>query len=155
MDIESYIQEAIFGENEQHTCFYQLIWDTFKESGFVITDEDGHEIDAIFKATAIQNLLGEFMYSLYDEVNETGFEDVIDYVQTLGYGDEDILNYCKSDPEIEVDENDFDLTVKNALDYITEIIQVITVPILAEAPGRRCQTVINTIFICSPKSSRI
>lgn len=34
MDIESYIQEAIFGENEQHTCFYQLIWDTFKESGF-------------------------------------------------------------------------------------------------------------------------
>ena len=35
--------------------------------------------------------------------------------------DEDILNYCKSDPEIEVDENDFDLTVKNALDYITEI----------------------------------
>ena len=27
MDIESYIQEAIFGENEQHTCFYQLIWD--------------------------------------------------------------------------------------------------------------------------------
>lgn len=33
--------------------------------------------------------------------------------------------------------------------------QVITVPILAEAPGRRCQTVINTIFICSPKSSRI
>ena len=121
MDIESYIQEAIFGENEQHTCFYQLIWDTFKESGFVITDEDGHEIDAIFKATAIQNLLGEFMYRLYDEVNETGFEDVIDYIQTLGYGDEDILNYCKSDPEIEVDENDFDLTVKNALDYITEL----------------------------------
>ena len=80
MDIESYIQEAIFGENEQHTCFYQLIWDTFKESGFVITDEDGHEIDAIFKATAIQNLLGEFMYRLYDEVNETGFEDVIDYM---------------------------------------------------------------------------
>ena len=115
MDIESYIQEAIFGENEQHTCFYQLIWDTFKESGFVITDEDGHEIDAIFKATAIQNLLGEFMYRLYDEVNETGFEDVIDYVQTLGYGDEDILNYCKSDPEIEVDENDFDLTVRMLL----------------------------------------
>ena len=77
-------------------------------------------IDAIFKATAIQNLLGEFMYRLYDEVNETGFEDVIDYIQTLGYGDEDILNYCKSDPEIEVDENDFDLTVKNAHDYITE-----------------------------------
>ena len=40
MDIESYIQEAVFGENEQHTCFYQLMWDTFKESGFVITDED-------------------------------------------------------------------------------------------------------------------
>ena len=34
-------------------------------------------------------------------------------------------------------------------------LQVITVPILAEAPGRRCQIVINTIFICLPKSSRI
>ena len=40
MDIESYIEQAVFGENEQHTCFYRLMWDTFKESGFVITDED-------------------------------------------------------------------------------------------------------------------
>ena len=27
--------------------------------------------------------------------------------------------------------------------------------LLAEVPGRRCQIVINTIFICLPKSSRI
>ena len=57
MDIESYIEQAVFGENEQHTCFYRLMWDTFKESGFVITDEDGYEIDSILKATAIQNPL--------------------------------------------------------------------------------------------------
>ena len=34
-------------------------------------------------------------------------------------------------------------------------LQVIIVPILVEAPGRRCQIVINTIFICLQKSSRI
>lgn len=48
-------------------------------------------------------------------------EDVIEYVQTLGFSDEDIINYCNADDEIEVDEDDFDLTVKSALDYITEI----------------------------------
>ena len=35
MDIESYIQEAVFGENEQHTCFYQLMWDTFKKAALL------------------------------------------------------------------------------------------------------------------------
>ncbi len=80
MDIDSYIEQAVFGENEQHTCFYQLMWDTFKESGFVITDEEGHEIDAVLKATALQNLLGEFMYRRYDEVIERGLADVMDYV---------------------------------------------------------------------------
>ena len=121
MYIDSYIELDVFGENEQHTCFYQLMWDTFKESGFVITDEEGHEIDAVLKATALQNLLGEFMYRLYDEVNETGLEDVIDYVETLGFTDDDLLEYCKAEPEIDVDEDDFETTVKNALDYTTEI----------------------------------
>ncbi len=121
MDIDSYIEQAIFGENEQHTCFYQLMWETFKENGFVITDEEGHEIDCVLKATALQNLLGEFMYRLYDEVNETGLEDVIDYVETLGFSEDDLLSYCKAEPEIEVDEDDFEMTVKNALDYTTEI----------------------------------
>ena len=46
MNIESYICEAIFEEKEKHRCFYQLMWDNFKEDGFVITDEDGYEIDA-------------------------------------------------------------------------------------------------------------
>ena len=47
MDIERYINEAIFEEKEQHKCFYQLIWDHFKEDGFVVTDESGYEIDNV------------------------------------------------------------------------------------------------------------
>lgn len=121
MDVEGYIQDAIFAEKEEHTCFYQLVWDTLKEDGYVITDEDGHEIDAVIKAVSLQNLLGEFVYRLYDEVNETGFEDVIEYLQNLGYGESDVLEYCSADPEIEIDDDDFGATVKNALDYITEI----------------------------------
>ncbi len=121
MDIENYIEEAIFEETEKHKCFYQLIWDNFKEDGFVITDEDGHEIDAVIKAVALQNLIGEFIYRMYDDVNETGYEDVIDYLQNLGYGEEDIIAYCRENEEIEIDEEDFGLTVKNALDYVTEI----------------------------------
>ena len=49
MDIERYINEAIFEEKEQHKCFYQLIWDHFKEDGFVVTDESGYEIDSVIK----------------------------------------------------------------------------------------------------------
>lgn len=120
MDIESYIQEAVFGEKEQHKCFYQLMWDNFKEIGYVITDEEGHEVDAIIKAVSLQNLLGEFMYRLYDEVNETGLEDVIDYCQTVGISDDELLDYCEKNEEIDVDE-DFETTVKNALDYTSQI----------------------------------
>lgn len=120
MDIENYIEQAIFSENSRHLCFYSLMWATFQESGFVVTDEDGYEIDAVIKATALQNLLGEFMYRLYDEVNETGLEDVIEYCQNLGFSEEDIVAYCEENENIDVDE-DTDLTIKNALDYITEI----------------------------------
>lgn len=121
MDIENYIHEAIFEEKEQHRCFYELIWDNFKEDGFVVTDEDGYEIDAVIKAVAIQNLLGEFVYRLYDEVNETGFEDVIEHLQNIGFYEDDVIQYCKSNENIETDDDDFEITVKNALDYITEI----------------------------------
>lgn len=120
MDIESYIQEAIFGEKEKQKCFYQLIWESFKEVGFAVTDEDGYEVDSIFKAVSLQNLLGEFIYRIYDEVNETGLEDVIDYAQTIGFGEKDLLEYCESNEEIDVDEN-FETTIKNALDYTSEI----------------------------------
>lgn len=121
MDIENYIHEAIFEEKEQYRCFYELIWDNFKEDGFVVTDEDGYEIDAVIKAVAIQNLLGEFVYRLYDEVNETGFEDVIEHLQNIGFYKDDVTQYCKSNENIETDDDDFEITVKNALDYITEI----------------------------------
>lgn len=122
MDIENYIQQAIFQENEQHRTFYELIWENFKEDGFVITDEENHEIDAVLKATALQNLVGEFIYRLYDEVNETGFEDALEYLQNLGFDENDITEYCKSNENIEVDEEDFEITLKNALDYTTEIV---------------------------------
>lgn len=121
MNVESYILEAIFEETEKHKCFYQLMWDNFKEDGFVITDEDGYEIDAVIKAVALQNLLGEFVYRIYDEVNETGFEDLYEHIQNLGYTDNDLIEYCKSKEEIEVEEDDFELTAKNALDYTSEI----------------------------------
>lgn len=119
IDIENYIQEAIFQEKEQHRCFYELIWDNFKEDGFVITDEDGYEIDSVLKAVALQNLIGEFIYRVYDEVNETGFEDVMDYLQNLGIGEDEIVQYCENNNNIETDD-DFEITLKNALDFTTE-----------------------------------
>lgn len=120
MDINSYISEAIFDETPKFKVFYELIWEQFKEDGFVIVDEDGYETDCVFKAVAMQNLVGEFVYRLYDEVNETGLEDVIEYLGNLGIGEEEVLSYCSENPEIESDENDYELTVKNALDYQTE-----------------------------------
>ena len=90
MDLYSFIHEAIFEEKDKYTRLYELIWSEFEQDGFVITDEPGHEIDDIFKATAIQNLIGEFEYRLYDEVNETGYEDVVDYLAQIGFSQEDI-----------------------------------------------------------------
>lgn len=120
MDIESYINDGIFSENNQHLCFCQLIWETFKESGFVITDEEGNEIDSVIKAVSIQNLLGEFIYRLYDEVNETSLDDIVEHCANLGFTEDDIIAYCEGEENIDVDD-DFELTVKNALDYTTEI----------------------------------
>lgn len=120
MDIETYINEAIFEEVEKHKCFYQLMWDNFKEDGFVVTDESGYEIDAVIKAVAMENLIGEFIYRIYDEVNETGFEDMLEHLQNLGYSEDDLINYCNEKEEIEVDEDDIEITAKNALDYTTE-----------------------------------
>ncbi len=122
MDIENYIQEAIFEQEEQHRCFYQLLWESFKESGFAITDEEGYEIDAVIKAVSLQNLLGEFVYRLYDEVNETGLEDVIEHIQNIGLSEDDLIDYCSKQEEIEVDTDDIEITAKNALDYTTEIV---------------------------------
>ena len=121
MNIDSYIYEAIFEEKPEDKVFYELIWEQFKEDGFVVTDESGFETDAVLKAVALQNLVGEFNYRLYDAVNETGFEDVLEYLANLGIDETEILEYCKENPQIEIDEEDFELTVKNALDYWTEI----------------------------------
>ena len=120
MDIDTFIHEAIFGEKEQHRIFYYLMWENLQEVGYVITDESGYEIDSVFKAVALQNLVGEFAYRLYDTVNETGYENVLEYLGTLAIGEDDILQYCENDPEILVEPEDFELTVKNALDTITE-----------------------------------
>lgn len=122
MDIENYIHEAIFEEKDKYTYLYELIWDNFTEDGFVVTDEDGNEIDSVIKAVAIQNLINEFVYRVYDEVNETGFEDLIEYLGNLGIGEQELLEYCNANPEIEVDGEDNELTFKNALDFTTEIV---------------------------------
>ncbi|MBR3148602.1 MAG: hypothetical protein IKF64_00375 [Eubacterium sp.] len=122
MDLANYINEAIFEEKEKFTPLYNLIWDNFDEDGFVITDEPDNEVDCIFKALAVQNIIGEFVYRLYDEVNETDFEDVREHLQNLGIGEDKIIDYCYENPEIDTDDEDDDITIKNALDYTTEIV---------------------------------
>lgn len=122
MDLSSYIHESVFEEKEKYSCLYELIWDNFEEDGFVVTDEEGNEIDVVFKVIAIQNLIGEFVYRLYDEVNETGFEDVIENLANLGISEDEIMDYCYDHPEIDTDDEDKEITIKNALDYTTKIV---------------------------------
>ncbi len=122
MNIDSYIYEAIFEDVEKYKVFYELIWEQFKEDGFVITDEIGNEIESVYKAAALQNLVGEFVYRMYDEVNETGYEDVVEYLGNLGIYEDEIVEFCKENDEIESYDDDNELTIKNALDYYTEIV---------------------------------
>jgi len=120
MNLADYIRESIF--EDKYTYLVDLFWDNFEEDGFVITDEDGHEIDCIFKAVAIQNIIGEFIYRLYDEVNETDFESVVKALADLGFEESQIIEYCENNEEIDVDEEDDEATIKNALDYTTQIV---------------------------------
>ncbi len=122
MNIDSYIYEAIFEDVEKYKVFYELIWEQFKEDGFVVTDEIGNEIESVYKATALQNLVGEFVYRMYDEVNETGYEDVVEYLGNLGIYEEDIVDFCKENDEIDSFDDDSELIIKNALDYYTELV---------------------------------
>lgn len=120
MNVESFIYEAIFAEKEKYRCFFELIWDNFKEDGFVITDEEGYETDAVLKAIALQNLLGEFVYRMYDATNEIGFEDLYECLRKLEISNEDFINYCRKIKNMTVDEKDFEAALKNALDRTTE-----------------------------------
>ena len=122
MDLSSYLHEAIFEEKDKYTYLYELIWDNFEEDGFAVTDEEGHEVDAVFKAIAIKNLINEFVYRIYDEANETDFQEIITNLANLGIGDEAAIDYCYENPEIDTDDEDDGLTIKNALDYTTEIV---------------------------------
>lgn len=122
MDLYSFIHETIFEEKDKYVRLFELFWGELEQDGFVITDEAGHEIDSVYKAVAIQNLIGEFEYRLYDVVNETGFEDVVDYLAKIGISKEEIVEYCCEDENIDTFEDDEDLIVKNGLDYITEIV---------------------------------
>lgn len=122
MDLSSYLHEAIFEEKDKYTYLYELIWDNFEEDGFAVTDEEGHEVDAVFKTIAIKNLINEFVYRMYDEANETDFQEIITNLANLGIGDEAAIDYCYENPEIDTDDEDDGLTIKNALDYTTEIV---------------------------------
>lgn len=122
MDLATYIHQSIFEEKEKFTYLYELFWANFDEDGFVITDEEGNEIDCIFKAIAIKNLIGEFVYRLYDEVNETEYNEVMELLENLGISTEQIIDYCYDNPEIDTDDEDDELSIKNALDYTTEIV---------------------------------
>ena len=122
MDLSSYLHEAIFEEKDKYTYLYELIWDNFEEDGFAVTDEEGHEVDAVFKAIAIKNLINEFVYRMYDETNETDFQEIITNLANLGISDEAAIDYCYENPEIDANDEDDGLTIKNALDYTTEIV---------------------------------
>jgi len=122
MNLDSFIYEAIFEEKPKFKIFYELVWEQFKEDGFVITDEDGTEIDSVLKAVALHNIVGEFNYRMYDEINETGLEDVTDYLASLDIYEDEIMEYCTDNGNIFSDPDDFEATVKNALDYTTEIV---------------------------------
>ena len=122
MGLSSYLHEAIFEEKDKYTYLYELIWDNFEEDGFAVTDEEGHEVDAVFKAIAIKNLINEFVYRMYDETNETDFQEIITNLANLGIGDEAAIDYCYENPEIDTDDEDDGLTIKNALNYTTEIV---------------------------------
>lgn len=119
MDISNFIQQSIFEEKEKFRCLYELLWMNFEEDGFVITDEDGHEIDAIFKAIALKNIIGEFVYRIYDEVNETSIDEIKEALDTLGFTEDDVIDYCYDNPEIDTDDEDDDISITNALDFIT------------------------------------
>lgn len=122
MNLDSFIYEAIFEEKPKFKIFYELVWEQFKEDGFVVTDEDDMEIDSVLKAVALQNIVGEFNYRMYDEINETGLEDVTDYLASLNIYENEITAYCEANSRISVDPDDFETTVKNALDCTTEIV---------------------------------
>ena len=122
MNLDSFIYEAIFEEKPKFKIFYELVWEQFKEDGFVVTDEDDMEIDSVLKAVALQNIVGEFNYRMYDEINETGLEDVTDYLASLNIYEDEITAYCEANSRISVDPDDFETTVKNALDCTTEIV---------------------------------
>lgn len=119
MDISNFIEQSIFEEKEKFRCLYELLWMNFDEDGFVITDEDGHEIDAIFKAIALKNIIGEFVYRIYDEVNETSIDEIKEALDTLGFSEDDVIDYCYDNPEIDTDDEDDDISISNALDFIT------------------------------------
>ena len=120
MDISGFIHQSIFEQKDKFVYLYELLWANLEEDGYVITDEEGHEIDAVFKAVSLQNLIGEFVYRLYDEVNETSYEDVIDCLEKLGISEEEIVDYCYENPDIDADDDNDEITIKNAFDYTTE-----------------------------------
>ncbi|MBQ9532241.1 MAG: hypothetical protein IJR70_09250 [Eubacterium sp.] len=120
MNLGDYIHEAVF--EDKYTYLFDLFWENFEEDGFVVCDEEGNEVDCIFKTVAIQNLICEFVYRLYDEINETDFESVVKYLADLGISESEIIEYCEKESEIDVDENDDGATIKNALDWATQIV---------------------------------
>ncbi len=120
MDISNYIHEKVFEENEKYIYLYELLWANLEEDGYVITDEEGYEVDDIFKAYAIKNLIHEFAYRVYDEFNETGVEEVTEALESIGISFEEAVDYCYENPDIDADDENDEITLKNAFDYTTE-----------------------------------
>ena len=109
MDLNEYIHESVFEENDKYTILYELLWENLEEDGFVITDEEGCETDAIIKAVALKNIIDEFVYRLYDA-----------FLDAIGISEDDVLDYCKENPDIDVVDGSNEKTLSNAFSSITE-----------------------------------
>ncbi len=122
MNLEKFINDTIFEVEGKNKVFYDLVWSQFIEDGFVIVDSDGCEIDSVFKAVALINILNEFSYRLYDSVNETEPEDAIRFLEQLGIQNDEIDEYIKSDSEAFCEGDNFEDDLKCYFDYETEIV---------------------------------
>ncbi len=117
MDFNGFIHENIFEEKEKYIYLYELLWANLEEDGFVICDEEGCETDAVFKALAIKNIINEFVYRVYDEFNETSAEEAVTLLETIGIGEDEIIEYCR---ETSGTTADGEKAISDTFEYVTE-----------------------------------
>ncbi len=122
MDLEAFIHQTIFEVKENYTCLFELFWESFSFDGFVTTDEEGYEIDAVIKAIAIKNIISEFAYQMYDSGNDVSYEEFVNLLSDIGFDEEAIVDYCYEDENMDVDDENNDITFQKALEYMSRVV---------------------------------